>query len=247
MGILARAANRIRAIAITDEKAWNPSMWNLVAGSQSLSGEAVTEHSALTYSAVWCAVNLIAGTIAGLPLHLMQRKGEQKRIADDRKLYSVMHDEANRYMTADVFRQVLMAHVLTWGNGYAEIVRNGYGEVTELWPITPNRVTPFMEDWELRYKIHLDNGQDVVLKNDRVLHVKGLSFDGFVGYSPIAMARKSLGLGMAMESFGSLYFGNGTHPGVVVSHPGRLGKDAHDNLTRTLSEEIGRASCRERV
>lgn len=236
MGILARAANRIRAIAITDEKAWNPSMWNLVAGSQSLSGEAVTEHSALTYSAVWCAVNLIAGTIAGLPLHLMQRKGEQKRIADDRKLYSVMHDEANRYMTADVFRQVLMAHVLTWGNGYAEIVRNGYGEVTELWPITPNRVTPFMEDWELRYKIHLDNGQDVVLKNDRVLHVKGLSFDGFVGYSPIAMARKSLGLGMAMESFGSLYFGNGTHPGVVVSHPGRLGKDAHDNLTRTLSE-----------
>ncbi|HQO78813.1 MAG TPA: phage portal protein, partial [Thermodesulfobacteriota bacterium] len=83
-----------RGMSLTDPKAWDVSLWNLI-GSQSLSGEKVTESTALTYSAVWCAVNLISGTIASLPLHLMQRKGDRKRLADERIAYEVMHDRAN--------------------------------------------------------------------------------------------------------------------------------------------------------
>lgn len=238
MGILARlAADRVRAIAITDEKAWNPSLWNL-AGSQAVSGETVTEQSALTYSAVWCAVNLIAGTIATLPLHLMQRKGDKKRVADDLRLYRVMHDEANRYMTAKAFREVIMSHVLTWGNGYAEIVRNSFGDVVELWPITPNRVTDIrMVDDRLTYRISMTAGEDIILPREKVLHIPGLGFDGFAGYSVIGMARRSIGLAMAMETFGSRYFGAGTHPGVVVSHPGRLSPEGHKNLESSLENK----------
>ncbi len=222
-----------RDLSLTDPKAWDQSLWNLI-GSQSMSGEKVTESTALTYSAVWCAVNLISGTIASLPLHLMQRKGDRKRLADDRIAYQVMHDRANPYMTALVCREVLMAHVLTWGNGYAEIVRNGYGEVKELWPITPNRVSPKMQDGRLVYRIRMDYDQDVILPAEKVLHVHGLGYDGFIGYSPIAIARKSLGLSMAMESFGSRYFGAGTHLGAIVSHPGKLSQQAHDNLQTSL-------------
>lgn len=225
---------RIFGLSVTDEKAWNPSLWQLY-GSQSLSGETVTEHTALTYSAVWCAVNLISGTIATLPLHLMQRKGERKRIADDRPLYRVLHDEANSYMTAKQFRETILSHVLLWGNGYAEISRNEYGDVVSLWPITPNRVRPQMIDSNVYFAISMPDGQDVVLPRDKVLHIAGLGFDGFLGYSPIAMARRSIGLSMAMETFGSRYFGAGTHPGVVVSHPGKLGPEAHRNLKDSLS------------
>lgn len=237
MGILARlAADRVRAIAITDEKAWNPSLWNL-AGSQAVSGETVTEQSALTYSAVWCAVNVIAGTIGSLPLHLMQSKDSKKRKADDLRLYRVMHDQPNKYMTAMTFRTILMSHVLTWGNGYAEIVRNSFGDVVELWPITPNRVTDIrMVDDRLTYRISMAAGEDIILPREKVLHIPGLGFDGFVGYSVVAMARRSIGLAMAMETFGSRYFGAGTHPGVVVSHPGRLGPEAHRNLTTSLEK-----------
>lgn len=115
----------------------------------------------------------------------------------------------------------MIAHLMTWGNCYAEKVRNGYGEITELWPIAPNRVTPGMENGVLVYKIHVDN-QTYTFTRDKILHIPGLGFDGFVGYSVIAMARKSIGLGMAMETFGSLYFGQGTHPGVAVRHPGTM-------------------------
>ncbi len=211
----------IRNLSLTDEKSWDRSLWNLY-GSQSLSGETVTEQTALTYSAVYNAISLISGTIGALPLHLMQRKGETKRIADDRKIYSVMHDQWNPYMTAMAGREAMMAHVLTWGNGYAEKVRNGYGEIMELWPITPNRVTPKMEGGELVYKIRMDREADITLPREKVLHIPGLGFDGFMGYSVIAMARKSIGLSMALETFGSMFFGNGTNPSMVVSHPGQL-------------------------
>jgi HK97 family phage portal protein len=221
-----------RDLSLTNEKAWNPSLWNLI-GSQSISGENVTESTALTYSAFWNAVTLISGTIAALPLHLMQRKGKTKQIVDDRKLYRLMHDSPNEYMTAMAFRECLMAHILIWGNGYAEIVRNGMGEITDLWPITPNRVKLAMREGKLVYRIRVDN-QDVIMPRESILHIPGLGFDGFQGYSVVAMARKSIGLGMAMETFGAMFFGQGTNPGVIVSHPGKLSQQGHDNLQNSL-------------
>jgi HK97 family phage portal protein len=225
----------IRNLSLTDEKAWNPSLWNLV-GSQSLSGETVTEATALTYPAVWNATSLISGTIGALPLHLMQKKGEKKRMADEKKLYFLMHDQWNPYMTAMSGRETMMAHMLLWGNGYAEKVKNGYGDVIELWPIAPNRVKIRMFEGQLIYLIRVNN-EDIPLTRENILHVPGLGFDGWQGYSVIAMARKSLGLGMAMETFGSRFFGEGTHPGIIVEHPGQLKDPAklRDALAATYS------------
>jgi HK97 family phage portal protein len=222
-----------RDLSLTNEKSWDRTLWQMY-GAQSMSGETVTEHSALYYSPVYNAVSLIAGTIGALPCHLMVRKGDKKSIADDRKMYRVVHDEWNPYMTAMAGRECLMSHVLLWGNGYAEIVRNNYGELIELWPIAPSRVTPMMKADRLVYRVRVDS-EDVIFPREKILHVPGLGFDGFLGYSVVSMARKSLGLGMALETFGSLYFGNGTHPGTIVSHPGKLSQVAHDNLQGSLS------------
>jgi HK97 family phage portal protein len=223
----------IKALGLNDEKAWNPSLWNLV-GSQSQSGENVNEHSALTYSAVWNAVTLISGTVSCLPLHLYRKNNRKTLKVTQKKLYNVMYQQANELMTAQTFREVMTAHILLWGNCYAEIVRDGFGEIAALWPIPPNRIKQVMLDDKLVYRVSVGNEQ-VILPRERILHVSGLGFDGFQGYSVIAMARKSIGLGMAMETFGSLYFGNGTHPGVVVSHPGKLSQVAHENLKGSLA------------
>jgi HK97 family phage portal protein len=128
----------------------------------------------------------------------------------------------------------MMAHVLTWGNGYAEKVHDGQGRLIELWPIPPSRITPKMRDGELIYEIQVD-GQTIVMNRDKVLHIAGLGFDGFVGYSPVTMAAQSIGLGKTMETFGARYFGQGTHPGVIVAHPGKLSEAAHKNLKDSLT------------
>ncbi len=237
MGILSALKKRpsILNLSLTDPKAWNPSLWNLI-GSQSLSGENVTEHTALTYSAVWNAITLISGTVSTLPLHLLRKDQKKTLFVTEKRLFRVLHDRFNPYMTAQIGREVMMAHVLAWGNAYAEIVRNGYGEVVELWPIAPNRVTVEMQNGELVYRIKVGSEEKPFFR-DKILHIAGLGFDGFQGYSVIGMARKSIGLGMAMETFGSLYFGNGTHPGVIVSHPNTaMSAQAHANLKNALTE-----------
>jgi len=236
LNIVQRAAYRIiKALALTDEKAWDRSLWNLRT-AQSLSGEQVDEYTALHYSAIFNAVSLISGTVAALPLHLIRRRGKSTIHADNLPLYHVLHSKANPYMTAMALRESMMSHILLWGNAYCEIVRDNKGDILELWPITPNRVKVEMNNGQIIYRIKMDRDGDVYLPRTRVLHVPGLGFDGFMGYSVVSMARKSIGLGMAMETFGALYFGNGTHPGVVVSHPGKLTEEASKRLSGSLTE-----------
>jgi HK97 family phage portal protein len=233
MGIMSRIMRPVTNLAVTDEKAWSPSLWNLLS-AQSSAGMNINEHTALTYSAVFCAVSLISGTTAMLPLHLMRERKDKRERATHKTIYRVMHSRANPYMAAMVVREVLMAHALLWGNGYAEIVRNGMGEVVELWPISPNRVKIKIVNDELVYEINV-GGEMILLPRYKVLHLPGLGFDGFQGYSIVSLARESIGLGMAMEQFGAKFFGQGAHPGIIVSHPGRLSEAAHTNLSAELS------------
>lgn len=234
MSILGNIARK--NLALDDEKAWNPSLWNLI-GNQTPSGENVTEETALTYSAFWNAVYIIAETLSALPLHLMKQEDKVKSRVDDIDLYYLMHDQPNPFMTSLIFREVLAAHILTWGNSYAEIVRNRMGQIVELWPIPPNKIKTIeiKDDNNLWYEIQV--GDDTTwLPREQILHIPGLGFDGFVGYSVVGMARKSIALGMAMETFGSNYFGQGTHPGVIVSHPDRLDSVTHANMRQSLTE-----------
>jgi HK97 family phage portal protein len=230
---LIQKIRKIFNLSLSDPKAWNPSLWNLY-GSQSMSGENVTEQTALTYSAIWNAVTLISGTIGSLPCNLMQSIGKNKKIRYDETLHRIMHDQWNPYMTAKVGRQTITAHVLTWGNGYAEKVFNQVGDIIELWPITPDRMVDIiMQNGELFYAIKIGS-ETRYLPRKNILHLYGLGADGFSGYSIVGMARKSIGLGMAMETFGSNLFSQGINPGAIVT-VNKLPKD--DSALRTALSE----------
>jgi len=228
------AAARLFNLSLNDPKAWDPSLWRF-AGATSESGECVTEQTALTYSAVWCAVNLISGTVSTLPLHLLRNDRRKTIKATENPIFDVLYAQANPIMTAQIYREVETAHLLTWGNAFSEIVRDGFGNVVELWPIPPNRVRIVMKEGVLTYLVRV-GGDEIALTRDKILHVAGPGFDGFMGYSVIAMARKSIGLAMAMETFGSRFFGAGTHPGLIVSHPGKMSPQAHESLQTALTQ-----------
>lgn len=236
MGIFSSlSVKNIKNLALNDPKAWDTSLWNLI-GSQSLSGENVTESTALTYSAFWCAVILMSGTISTLPLHLLRKEGNKTQQAREIKLYKILHDRFNPYMTAQQGREIMMAHLLVRGNCYAEKVFNKYGDIIELWPIPSNRVRPYLNDDGIpQYEITIEN-KKYDFSREKILHIPGLCFDGIQGLSIIAVARKSLGLSMAMETFGSLYFGQGTHPGIVVKHPYKLSPEGYSNLKKSLTD-----------
>ena len=100
----------------------------------STAGKAVTERSAMQMTAVYSCVRILAEAIAGLPLHLYCYKedgGKEKALGHP--LYLLLHDEPNPEMSSFVFRETLMTHLLLWGNAYAQIIRNGKGEVVALY------------------------------------------------------------------------------------------------------------------
>ncbi len=154
------------------------------------SGKAVTERSAMQMTAVYSCVRILSEAIAGPPIHLY-RYGENgsKEKAINHPLYFLLHDEPNPEMTSFVFRETLMTHLLLYGNAYAQIIRNGKGEVVALYPLMPNRMTVNRdENGELYYEYqtsqdeaHTMNGSRVRLQPSDVLHVPGLGFDGLVG------------------------------------------------------------------
>jgi len=182
-------------------------------------------------TAVYSCVRILAEAVAGLPLHLYRYTdtgGKEKAI--EHPLYLLLHDEPNPEMSSFVFRETLMTHLLLWGNAYAQIIRNGKGEVVALYPLMPNKMTVDRdENGELYYtyqraneEAHTMEGSSVVLKPSDVLHIPGLGFDGLVGYSPIAMAKNAIGMAIACEEFGAKFFANGAAPSGVLEHPGTI-------------------------
>lgn len=194
-------------------------------------GKAVTERSAMQMTAVYACVRILSEAIAGLPLHLYRYKdGGGKEKAVDHPLYLLLHDEPNPEMSSFVFRETLMTHLLLWGNAYAQIIRNGKGEVIALYPLMPNKMTVDRDaDGHLYYKYMKSTDEaptmpnsTVILPPSDVLHIPGLGFDGLVGYSPIAMAKNSIGMAIACEEYGARFFSNGAAPGGVLEHPGTV-------------------------
>ncbi len=197
----------------------------------STSGKAVTERSAMQMTAVYSCVRILAEAVAGLPLNLYRYTedgGKEKAI--DHPLYLLLHDEPNPEMSSFVFRETLMTHLLLWGNAYAQVIRNGKGEVVALYPLMPNKMTVDRDErGQLYYSYQRSNDeairskdQTVILHPSDVLHIPGLGFDGLVGYSPIAMAKNAIGMAIACEEYGAKFFANGAAPGGVLEHPGTI-------------------------
>lgn len=197
----------------------------------STSGKNVNERSAMQMTAVYSCVRILSEAVAGLPLHLYRYDADgSKEKAVDNPLYFLLHDEPNPEMTSFVFRETLMTHLLLWGNGYAQIIRNGKGEVVALYPLMPNRMTVDRDDkGQLYYEYQTSSddakttkGGTVRLKPTDVLHIPGLGFDGLVGYSPIAMAKNAIGMAIACEEYGAKFFANGATPGGLLEYPGTV-------------------------
>ena len=203
-------------------------------GSESSSGVAVTESSALKYTPFWACVRVISGTLASLPFLSYKRVDAGKEITPNTPAYKLMHDRPNEYIDAVTFIESRQAHVLTYGNGYAEIQRNGAGLPIALWPLLPDKTERKIDESNVPYYEVTDNtGTKHYLADRNVLHIKGLGFDGYTGYSVAEYHKEAIGYGIAVKEYGSRFFsGDGQPPG-VLHHPGELTGPAKENIAKS--------------
>ena len=186
-------------------------------------GKSVTPRSAIQVSTVYACVRVIAETVASLPLHVYENTETGSRKAVDHPLYRLLHDDPNADMTSFVLREVMLSHLLLWGNSYSQIVRSGRNQIVGLYPLLPDRMDVDRNSaGSLIYSYVTGEGRTAKLSAEEVLHIPGLGFDGVVGYSPIALERNAIGLGIAAEEYGSKFFANGATPSGVLTHPNTL-------------------------
>lgn len=212
----------------------NPDRWFIrhLLGNETTSGAAVDQDSALGSSAVLAVLKRISGDVGSLPLKLKERVGEkERRDARDHPVYRVLHDDPNPEQTPMDFREMMTGFYLSAGNGYAEIVRDGGGDVVELWPVTPHRVTVKRDQkGRLWYEVTLPAGGSEMIPSENMLHLRGFSRNGILGVDTINKMRETIGLTLALEEFSARFFSNGTAMTGFLRHPQHLTKEGHEKL-----------------
>lgn len=205
-------------------------------GGASASGVIVNPQTAMQSAAVYSCVKVLAESVGMLPLCLYTRGPDgAKTAAEDHPLWPLLHDQPNEYQTSVEFFEMLVTHLNLRGNAFAYINRGRSGRVVELLPLHPDVVrTEMAADFTLRYQVTMPDGGFKTFAVGELLHIKGLTLNGWLGIAPIAYARESIGLALATEKFGGQLFRNGAKMGGVLEHPGKIGDAAYGRLKESF-------------
>ncbi len=193
------------------------------------SGVTITEDSAQSIAAVYCAIALLSRTVGHLPLFVYRRINDEgdKEPARNHPLFPLLHRRPNREATAIQCRQLWMAFTLLWGRSYSYIERNNAAEVLGLWPMRTEEVRRRRgSDGKLAYYIENVKDNDLLPRPPTSRNVLDsgdvLEFSTFDGESIISHAREQLGEAAAAQNFAGGFFAGGAQPYAVLTHPGRM-------------------------
>lgn len=223
----------------------DPGLAALFGAGPSDAGVEVTEQSTLGVAAVWRAVSLIAGSIAGLPLQTMRDIGD----GTTTQVSSFIDDRPGGPMcdlTPFEWTETLMLHELFHGNAYLAHVFNGAGAIIGLVPIHPMAVTP---EWERiggrltgRKVFNVttpDEGRLKTFTDTEMTHIPGLSSDSLRGYSPLWLQRNTFGRSIAAGRAAGRMFSNGAMISGLVTPEEDVDEKEATAIKASLDQRFG--------
>jgi HK97 family phage portal protein len=214
----------------------SPEQWLVEAllGRSAASGVKVTPLATLGVPTVLACVNAVSRTMSSLPLKLYRNLGNGgKVLAQEHYLYDLLNAQPiPGELTSSRFVRAVQSNATLRNSGSALIVRNGLGEVSELVPIEPVDLTTTFNLTTKEYEYRL-RGQ--LIDSSSLLTVQGLTFNGFIGADPLLLGREAIGLTIALQDNAARFFGNGSRPGAVLTHPMSLSEEAQDRLRKSIT------------
>lgn len=201
-------------------------------------GVRVDRRTILTMDTVWRAVMFIAGYCARTPIYIYQgdRLGNNT-VAKNHFAYRLLFQQPNILQDANYWKLCMTAHCLLHGNGYSFIDRDGNGRPRQLILLAPDRTYPIRVNGRLWYISHvytdIYGGQDgrpesqqqsgpvttLIIDPEDMLHLKGLGYDGLVGYTAFEMMAETAGHGLATRQYSARFFSNNAEPRVMIELP----------------------------
>lgn len=214
--------------------------WSAFLGRATTSGKSVNVDTALTLSAVWGCVRLIAQTIATLPLQLYESMPDgSRRLAKDHPLYSVIGFQPNADMTSVEFWESVLGWMLLWGKAYVELTWNGARTriiAMDLLPSSKVRVQCQVDGTRTYW--HTQNGRERQIEADDMWVLPAMTLNGRDGLSVIFYGANSMGAALAADEASSKVFANGMRAGGALSLPSILKKDQRDEIRASLAEQL---------
>lgn len=202
----------------------NPfSWWNVFRETDS-DKVVVDNESMLGSAAIWFAINTIAGDVAKMPLDKMKSSDGKSKMKDSQhQAGQLLRTMPNGFQTADVFKEQIQAHALSWGNGRCAIIRDISGRPIELIPLMPDRTFTVLHEG-VKYHFTCPLKQDPITSSDykealvevmrdglnekwigiedaNVLHIQGFGYDGYCGMSIAKVARDSIGCDLRSQKY----------------------------------------------
>jgi len=195
--------------------------WYRPVGAASYSGIDVTPDKAMAVSAVNGCVRILRESLSSLPFRVFERTAPRtSEYAIEYYLWRVLHDAPNRWQTPMEWLEMGITHLCLRGNYYCAIVGSGTDNM-ELWPLNPDRMgVEQKSNGFLKYTYKRKDNIEIVYKQEDILHIRGMSFNGVTGVSVLEYARNSVGSSISQETHGASLFKNGGLPAFWISRPG---------------------------
>ena len=207
----------------------------------------VSMEEALGVPAVWAAINFLAGTIAGLPLHVYEKNATGKRRVPDTRMnpsVAMLHDAVNDNLSSFQWRYDMMVGVLTEGRFVTYIERNERGQPVNLFPL-PGATVRMMVNGRKEYS-YTAGGRTTVYDQRDVIDIPFMLHSDLLRHrSPLRQCAVALGKAVNANEYGSKLFKNGGLPAFVLQGPFGSEKSAvraADNIADATKEAARKGS-----
>jgi HK97 family phage portal protein len=198
-------------------------------------GVVVDPDRAIRLSAVWAAIELIAGVGSSMPLDEYRSvAGQQQQLP----LSTVFADpDPDPSVSAVAFRAQMLRSAATRGNAYAQVLGVESGRPTGLVSIHPDRVTWKWEKqgdlWQ--WSVYVDGQRRERWPMGDLFHFALFQQPGSpIGLSPVEYHKQSIGAALAAQRFGQQFFDGGGNPSIILRPPVRLSPDE----ARALKQQV---------
>lgn len=196
----------------------------------------VDADTAMCFSAVFACNRVLSETLASCPIFLYEKdeKGNRLQVTDAPE-YGLLRYAPNPEMTPGQFKEFGMSNINLGGNLIAQKVFNLHGDLLELRPITWDRVRIDIDKQSGRLLYFID-GKTEPKTRDEILHIPGLTLDGYIGITPLTYAALTVDIGVSQDKFERNFYLNRASTSGVFQYPNELSDEAFQRLKKDIKK-----------
>lgn len=191
---------------------------------------------AMSFSAVFACNRVLSEALASCPIFLYEKDDKGNRIqVTDAPEYGLLHYAPNAEMTPGQFKEFGMSNINLGGNLIAQKVFNMHGEILELRPITWDRVRIDIDKKSGRLLYYIDGKQEPKTR-DEILHIPGLTLDGYIGITPLSYAALTIDIGVSQDKFEKNFYHNRASTSGIFQYPNELSDEGFQRLKKDIKK-----------